>query len=265
MMLMASLVLLLSAVVRSPGSEWKEIKGTHFIVEYKGSSAFARKVSYSAEKSYKQITLDLGYTKHDNFWLWEDRARIRIHATRKEFRESAKAPSWAVGKADYVSKQISTFGDSKEFLSSVLHHEMAHLIFRDFVGFKKNVPLWLDEGVAQWEDVASRDRSSKLVQKMCLENRLKPLSVLMVLDVRGEKDTRKAMEFYAQSVSIVSYLIEKKGAERFTIFCRKLRDGKNVDEALGFTYPAGTGNLEGLERAWKSHLKEKANSDKSAE
>lgn len=34
---------------------------------------------------------------------------------------------------------------------------MTHLIFIEFVGFDKVIPLWLNEGVAQWEDRSKRD------------------------------------------------------------------------------------------------------------
>ena len=33
---------------------------------------------------------------------------------------------------------------------NVLTHELTHIIFREYVGFGWNVPLWLDEGVAMF-------------------------------------------------------------------------------------------------------------------
>ena len=70
-------------------------------------------------------------------------------------------------------------------------------------------------------------------------------------------DTGIAITFYAQSVSLVGFIIKEYGADRFRKFCGQLRDEKSINEALRFTYPDEISTIELLEKSWHSYLKEK--------
>ena len=54
---------------------------------------------------------------------------------------------------------------------------------------------------------------------------------------RGVKLTLTSDElvktFYLEAASIIGFLRERYGPQRFTEFCRALRDGKSLDKALG--------------------------------
>ena len=136
---------------------WQEMRGDHFIVYYeKQDRAFAADTLRDAEYYYTDIATDLGYARYSNFWQWEKRVKIFIYPGQDSFLKATGQPSWSVGNANYATKSISSFSGSGEFLQSILPHEIAHLIFRDFVGFAGEVPLWLDEGVAQWQEKPKR-------------------------------------------------------------------------------------------------------------
>lgn len=252
--LVVFLILLLSLRNLFAEDEWKLVKGTHFIIQYQNDKRFAEKVLHQAEKNYKRIVLNLGYAKKENFWLWEDRAVISLYKTREEFANAVGAPGWAAGKADYKKRTIAGIEGSEIFIGSVLPHEMGHLVFRDFIGFGDNAPLWLDEGVAQWQDEASRERARKTAVMLYEMNRLMPLAVLTASDIRTVGEAERAVEFYSQSVSLVGFMVEKYGTERFTRFCRKLRDGNSMNDALRFTYDEGLRSIEELERQWSKSL-----------
>ncbi len=241
---------LFSSQVLFAGSEWKLTKGKHFVIHYKEDKKFSEQVLRQAEKHYKRITHDLGYTKHGNFWLWDNRANIYLYSTREKFVKAVGAPKWATGKADYEKRTIAGVETSQTFLESVLPHEMGHLVFRDFIGFKNKAPLWLDEGVAQWADKETNIRAERAAVRLYKKKQLMSLAALTAMDVRKVTDTGKAAEFYAQAASLVGFMIEKYGAERFTKFCRKLRDESSIDDALRFTYPEGLRSIDELERQW---------------
>ena len=181
--------------------------------------------------------------------------------------------------ADYQEKQIVSYAWSKGFLDSLLPHEMAHLIFRDFVGFTGEIPLWLDEGVAQWAEEAKRPQMEKIAKNSFRQGKMLLVDDLMKLDIRRLKDihkvyirptlTRKGKQgilfltadslvnaYYLGSVSLVGFLIEKYGSQKFAIFCRQLRDGKSVEEALRFAYPAQIRDFGSLEDKWREYLEE---------
>ena len=232
---------------------WKVVKGKHFIVHHRDDRAFADKAAARAEEHYRTIAADLGFTKYGDFWTWDKRVKIFIYPTQAEFMRAVGAPKWAAGKATYSRKEIATFEGSGRFLESVLPHELAHLVLRDFIGFTGKIPLWLDEGVAQWAEKGERTRALERVRRLAARNRLTSLKTLMVTDVRQLKDPVAVADFYAQSVSLVGFL-KKQGTKSFRVLCGHLRDGKKLGDALRFTYPAKFRNIQELEVAWKKAL-----------
>ena len=50
-------------------------------------------------------------------------------------------------------------------------------------------------------------------------------------------------------------MIEKFGSNAFSGFCRELRDGKTVEEALSLAYPLQIHNLQEFEDGWREYLK----------
>jgi len=257
-------------------SEWKELSSEHFIIYYKENENFAKEVSYKAEKYYSSIASDIGYSRYSDFWTWDKRVKIYIYPTKKDYLKETNQPTWSEGMADYKNKQIISYALSEGFLDSILPHEMAHLIFRDFVGFKSEIPLWLDEGVAQWAEISKRDHIRKLAKELYQKDLLLSLKDIMTLDIRNLRDKDKVFirptktktgqdgvlfigteqlinNYYLQSVSIVGFLIEKYGSYSFSNFCRELRDGKSIGEAIRIAYPHIM-NLEELEILWRKYL-----------
>ena len=60
--------------------------------------------------------------------------------------------------------------------------------------------------------------------------------------------------YYLQAVSLVGFLIETYGSLSFADFCRQLRDGKRLEDALRLAYPLKIRNLEELEKNWREYL-----------
>ncbi|MCM8831018.1 MAG: hypothetical protein NC918_02355 [Candidatus Omnitrophica bacterium] len=260
-------------------SNWKELSSEHFIVYYVGDDKFIKDVLSAAEKYYQHIALDIGYPRYSEFWTWEKRAKIYIYPTKNDFLKATSQPEWSEGIANYANKSIISYAWSKGFIESLLPHEIAHLIFRDFVGFKGEIPLWLDEGVAQWAEVVKRQHIKELVKKLFLEDSLLSLSDLTKLDIRNLKDKNRVYirptrtkdgspgvlfisleqlinNYYLQSASVVGFLIEKYGSSDFAAFCRELRDGKNLDDAIRAVYGIHFKNIEELETVWRKYISE---------
>ncbi len=232
----------------------QELKGDHFIVYYTVNDAYAREVLRKAEYYYDRIASDLGYIRYSDFWQWDNRVKIAIYAQKKDFTAATGQPEWSVGNANYTTKTISSYADCAEFLQGTLPHEIGHLIFRDFVGFKGEVPLWLDEGVAQWQEPAKRQAVKFYVRKLYDASKLLPLKVLMRPGVLAGASDEQARNFYIQAMSLVGFMIEHYGADRFTDFCRQLRDGNSLDDSLRFAYPDSISSLGLLEKAWLNDI-----------
>ncbi|MDD5729619.1 MAG: hypothetical protein PHN57_00610 [Candidatus Omnitrophica bacterium] len=259
--------------------EWKELKGDHFLVYCEKDDDFAASVLNKAELYYQAIATDIGYPRYSEFWTWDKRVKIYIYPDHAAYVKAANCPEWSQGMADYNNKRILSYAFSKDFLDSILPHEMTHLIFRDFVGFKGEVPLWLDEGIAQWEETAKRAELKRFVKELYESDSLLSVSDMMRLDIRNmkqmdrlyirsaltKKGTRSVLfldtsnllnTYYAQSVSLVGFLIEKYGSDEFASFCRQLRDGKSLEDALVSVYPSHIRSLDDFEMRWREYLDE---------
>ncbi len=145
-----SALFLLLILTPARAEQWQVLNSDHFIVHFLSDEQFARDVLDKSEIYYNDIATQLGYPRYSEFWLWDKRVKIFIYADHRSYLNATGQPDWSQGMADYRQKRISSYVWSSGFLESLLPHEIAHLIFRDFVGFKGEVPVWLDEGVAQW-------------------------------------------------------------------------------------------------------------------
>ena len=238
------------------GREWQILKGEHFIVYFEEDKKFAKEVLDRAEQYYRRIAEDLGYTRYSNFWLWENRVKIYIYPDHSAFIKESRQPSWSRGMADYTHKRILSFRGCIDFLSKILPHELTHLIFRDYIGFKGEVPLWLDEGVAMWQEEDKRQEAQQIVKSLLKQHKLLSLKTLTTLDIRRVEDRNLAGIFYMEAISLVGFMIKRYGTQRFIEFCRELRDGKSINEALSFAYPNSISSIEKLEEAWIEYIRE---------
>jgi hypothetical protein len=259
--------------------EWKELKGEHFIIYYTADENFAKEVASNAEDYYRDIALDLGYPRYKEFWIWDKRVKIYIYPDQPSFLEASGQPDWAHGMADYKNKEILSYLWSKGFIDSLLPHEIAHLVFRDFIGFQGEVPLWVDEGVAQWAEKPRRAELEEKVHTYLNQDGLLSLDDMMKIDIHMINDPNKLYiristtrtgekgilflsanhlinTYYLQAFSLVGFLIEKYGSTAFSQFCRELRDGKNVEGALRSAYPESMRTLDDFETQWRKYLQE---------
>jgi len=234
--------------------EWKVIKGEHFLVYYLDDKSFAKDVSRHAERYYKKIASDLGYPRYDKFWQWENRVKIYIYPTHEQFIVGAQIPrAWAQGVARYDKKEIISFRWNEGFLDSLLPHELTHLIFRDFVGYPASgggIPLWIDEGVAQWQEKNKKKEAEKIVKVLIKRLEFIPIGQLTSMDIRNEDNPFLARNFYAQAISLIAFLVDEYGGRRFTEFCRNLRDGKSLNASLARVYGNSMKNIDELEKHW---------------
>ncbi|MGE5280206.1 MAG: hypothetical protein ACM3L6_05650 [Deltaproteobacteria bacterium] len=261
---------------------WTQEKGEHFIVQTRQPCDLARTVMREAEKYYTGIAERLNFPRRSDFWLWNDRVTIRLYDDKDGYLAATGEPEWSPGMADYAQRSIISYLDSPRFLNSVLPHEIAHLIFRDFYQTEDKTaepPAWVDEGVAQWaEDKETRDELKTLAADIFRGNGLLTVSDILLLNLeyvktandrlffrmaRNMKDRYNVVilssdvllnNFYVESGSLIGYLIETFGVNRFADFCRQLSRGKAVSEAMHTAYPKQFRSFEDLENGWRAYL-----------
>jgi hypothetical protein len=275
------LIFILSLVLLIPQvfAGFEELKGEHFIVYYqKDYKSFAKDILSYAEQHYVEIAEDLGYSRYSKFWLWDKRVKIYIYPDHNSYLKASGMQDWSHGMATYDDKVIMSYVRGEGFMESILPHEIAHLMFRDFVGFKGEIPLWLDEGVAQWAEKNKRKQIKQLMKQAFDKREFFSIQDMMKIDLKEVSAKNKIYIYYTthkeepvmllisggnlvdlyylEAVSLVGFMIERHGGKSFTDFCRALRDGKTIDQALKKAYPHTIKDRVSLEAGWRQYVEE---------
>ena len=126
--------------------------------------------------------------------------------------------------------------------TSLLVHESAHLLFETATSAPGvAVSAWLNEGFASYVEPGSNGGGNLAVRdidRMPLKN----------MDTVPGKTT-DIRYFYRKAESVVGYLLETYGEDRFRSFLGELKDRKGEDKGLKTTYGF---DLDGLDRRWAS-------------
>jgi hypothetical protein len=241
-------------VARASSSPWQEEKSEHFIIAYqKVPESFVQEVIRAAEEHYSDTITTLGFTRYQG-WTWDKRVKIVIYDSQEAYVKSSHY-GWSGGQVNPETKEIVTFPSESGFFDSLLPHELGHIIFHEGVGFYDNIPLWLDEGVAMYQERARRVGADDGVRSLIAEGAYIPLKDLDEMVLSSGTDRAKVRAFYTEAASLVGFLINKYEVYRFVRLCRDLHNGEMFAVALKKSYMEFS-DLSVLERAWRRYLNE---------
>jgi len=236
-------------------NDWEKLQSTHFIIYYKEAPLdFVQGVEKAAEQYYGEIADNLGYTRYES-WTYDKRAKIYIYNDQEDYVVSARQFKWSHGSASVKTKEIRTFPSAHGFFDSTLPHELGHIIFREFIGFSGQVPGWMDEGVAMYQEKAKRWGANKAVKQAIAAKKFMPLHELTYMTLYSETPQETVDLFYSEAASVTYYIITELGKVRFGYFCEKLKQGSSLDNALNYAFPR-IKDLDALNKAWLEYLKE---------
>jgi hypothetical protein len=248
------LCILMPVIVLAQDQEWRVFKSTHFLVFYKGASEdLLNQLAQKVEGYYDEITGEFGFNRL-NFWTWDNRAKIYLFDTQEEYRKANSGLGWSSGLVAVDNKSIQSYLTAPELLNNVLAHEMAHIIFREMVGFNNPaVPLWLEEGVSVFQERRSENQSVKsyLVGRI-QSNTFMNFNQLNSFNSMQSQDRQLIELFYRESYSLLNYLISEFGKDKFVLFCQHLRDYRDLTRALRLAYSFDS--LPEFESSWKAYL-----------
>ena len=167
-------------------------------------------------------------------------------------------PDWAAGIYDGKIRIGERLGKDSMLLKGVLYHEYAHVVIHHLA--KDNVPLWFNEGLAEYEARKfKRPYQRKGRRQMLLKaNRKKLLLDFnqlagMQLVELNQLSSETLELVYAQSESFVSYLIERYSIYHITTVLKKLGDSQSIEKAIRDSLFV---DLDRLIKDWKEWLSE---------
>ena len=256
------------ASVAAAEGGWSEIRSDHFVLRYEKQVQldFAQSVRHRAEAVYQDAIRYFGSLPAKNFWLWDNRCKIYLYATQSAYLEKTRQPPWSGGFAIPGDRTIVSFQGAPRFLDSILPHEMAHLIFREFVGVGNGqVPKWLDEGFAVLQERVDQNRFNTVVEQAVRSGAFVPFVQLNSAQPAHNNQTIEAQLFYAQAQSLTRFLLEGRDPSYFLDFCRLLRDGSAVEAALKKSYPHDFRTIDEFEQKWRKYVLQSSSQEAQTE
>ncbi len=215
---------------------------------------------YDKNQSFGQSMLDAGAeglrrNKEQAGLVTDAPVDIYVYPNYDDMKDAILyEPSWTGGMA-FAEHNVVIMGISNSdstWDKNTVIHELTHVLIGHFTfSCIGTVPTWLNEGLAMFSegDLDSQTQAQ-------LKNAISADELINVRSLNGgfSELPDKANLSYAQSQSIVKFLIETYGQEKMTQLLGGLRDAKPIDDALMATYAFDT---DGLEDAWRKSVNAK--------
>ncbi|MFC1620982.1 peptidase MA family metallohydrolase [Candidatus Omnitrophota bacterium] len=224
-------------------------KGKWFLKETEHFSIFytdlaqAKIVSDKAEYYFEKIVYDLGY---EDRIKWRTKCQVYIVESIDQWKSFLKKigfnPELVGGFVpNYKEREMFLCVLSDGYLAVTFPHELTHLIFRD-IADKSTIPLWLNEGLANYE-ASVTSISNDLLVKYIKEGTHVLLGDLLRIGTYPEGKKMREL-FYAQSEKLVEFLITQQGRKKFRRFCDLILKDRSFKDSLFMAYK---GDFEDLE------------------
>jgi hypothetical protein len=225
---------------------WKSVSQNNVILYwYYGDNDFAADLMQTCQEALLRLGEDTGS-------YLESPVRIYIYASSYALRDAIVfAKEWTGGVA-YPSYGVIAIGISSsnmEWGRRALAHELAHLVTHQMTSNPYNeIPVWLNEGISMYaEGELEKDYEYYLgaaasggylisVQSLC-----SPFSAYSDISYLS----------YAESYSMVAFLIEEYGQQKMHQLLTVFKNGSTYDNALLEVYGF---DLAGLNTLWQDYI-----------
>jgi len=212
---------------------------------YEGSDYFARELMDTCEEGLARLAQDIGTSP-------ERPINIYIYASTGDLQGAMIFPQEWTGGVAFTAFSTIAIGippGELDWGKGALLHELTHLVVHQ-VTFSPygRLPLWLDEGLAMYNEGELDPDLRSYLERAILEDEL--ISVRSLCSPFSAYP-EKAYLSYAQSYSLVEYLLDNYGQDKMLDLLALLKQGSTYDEALTEVYGF---DMDGLDARWRATL-----------
>ncbi len=224
--------------------DWNNLtSGQITIYWYQGGESFAQELMDTAQGALQRLAGDTGVSL-------EQVVSIYIYASSQDLLGALVFPHEWTGGVAFTDFGIIAIGISSYNLSwgkRAMAHELAHLVvYQAVFGPYGDVPRWLDEGLAVYtEGELSSDYRSRLDEAISNDELISVRS----LSSSFPTDPDEARLSYAESYSLVVFLLNNYGQDKMLQLLDVFREGSGYDDALIGVYGF---DMDGLNELWRA-------------
>lgn len=225
---------------------WQSVTEENLTVHwYRGSRDMANHILKTGVAAIYQLADDTGLHLSDtiNLYLYEEPFDLQVSVPG--------APGWAGGAAfpEYSLILAVAHEDYLSYSEETVRHEVGHLVIERLAfNCLQPLPTWLSEGLAMVAEGPDSDHMDAV-----LASAVEADTLFTPAQLAGPFSTHsdQARLSYAQSYSMVRFLLDTGSPVQMESLLFALRDGTALDDALMNGYGLDT---FGLETAWREQV-----------
>jgi hypothetical protein len=231
--------------------DWKLREGNNFVVHYlAGDEDLCEKISEGAERIRAELCRN--WFAVESPADWNPKCRLFIHSSLSTYSAATENRATSSGysvthssRGRIVSQRIDLLKDGSDTLNAVMPHELAHVLLSNYF-VRRPLPLWAEEGLA----VLAETPEIRNAHRKNLDTYARRGTLFSTQDIMGMREYPTGEQrgvFYAQSVSLVEFLISRRGTPQFMEFL-SLAGRQGSESVLKRMY--GVANLQQLHQDW---------------
>lgn len=225
--------------------DWQSLsEGDVTIYWYQGDQSFASDIMLTAQQALVRLTGDTGaYLKNP--------VRMYIYADAADLQGAMIFPQEWTGGVTFTRYGTIAIGISPENLDwgrRAIAHELTHLVVHQMtLNPYSGLPTWLEEGLAMYNEGELESNFAFLLQRAIDRDGL--ISVRSLASPFST-DADEARLSYAQSYSLVEFLVGTYGSDRMLELLNTFSRGSGYDDALEEVYGL---DMDGLNELWQDY------------
>ncbi len=215
---------------------------------YTGDDSFAGELMTAARQGLTRLSEETGA-------YLEKPVRIYIYAGSGDLQGAMIFPQEWTGGAAYIQLGTIVLGiapNAIEWGKRALVHELAHLVTNQMVFNPYNyIPTWLNEGLSMYAEGQLQDSYQSYLRQAVADDAL-----ISVRTLASSFSAFAAQSYlsYAQSYSLVNFLINSYGQDKMFELLSVFKKGSTYDNALMDVYGF---DMDGLDDRWQASITDK--------
>jgi Peptidase MA superfamily len=219
---------------------------------YGQNQAFGAAIMTEAQNALKTIASNTGASPNKT-------VNISIYSSTQDYKSSVLgAPEWSGGEEvpQYNAIYVIIEPNNMSAELPAVDHELTHVVVNQIIYNPYNdIPFWLNEGLAVHIQFFGVTLPSQFTAPLAAAVTGNSLITVRSLSDPFSAYPDKANLSYAESVSIVAYLINQYGSTKMNQLLSTFEQGSSYDGALQSIYGF---NMDGLFTQWKGWLSSSA-------